>query len=272
VAAVVRANGDIDGTAAWVRDRDGVRRGWGRVPDRPQDIVPPAQVTAVRRSARAGHRRTSFRLKPPWCLLLVRSSEEVEVSDEDLRKEAVGRRRGGESAEEIAAALGRTDRWVRKWVARAEEEASAEGWATSRSRAPHRSPTRTPEELRRLIVDARMRLVANPRAKYGPLAVARELRRVGVEPIPNRWTIEREIARAGLAKPRRRPPGYLPKGVPFPDRATSEPGEVHQIDMVGPRHLDGGVAFRALNLLDVGSHGPRARSCCSRSRTWWLPG
>jgi len=187
-------------------------------------------------------------------VLLVPTNEEAVVSEEDLRKEAVRRRRGGESAEEIAAALGRTARWVRKWVVRAEEEASDVGWATGRSRAPHRSPTRAPEELRRLIVDARMRLEANPRAQYGPLAVAWELRRVGVDPIPNRWIIEREIARAGLARPRRRSAGYVSKGVPFPTPPPPEPGEVHQIDMVGPRHLQGGVEFHALNLLDVGSH------------------
>ncbi len=134
------------------------------------------------------------------------------MSEEDLRKEAVRRRRCGESAEEIAAALGRTDRWVRKW-ARAEEGRGSEAWAKGRSRAPHRSPTRTPQELRRLIVDARLRLESNPCAQYGALAVAWELRCVGVDPIPNRWTIEREIARAGLAIPRRRPSGYVPKGV-----------------------------------------------------------
>jgi hypothetical protein len=58
----------------------------------------------------------------------------------------------------------------------------------------------------------------------------------------------------GLAKPRRRPAGYVPKGVPFPTTAPPEPVEVHQIDVVGPRHLDGGVEFHALSLLDVGSH------------------
>jgi predicted transcriptional regulator len=44
------------------------------------------------------------------------------VSEEDLRKEAVRRRKAGESAEEVAMALGRTSRWVRKWAARAETE------------------------------------------------------------------------------------------------------------------------------------------------------
>lgn len=176
------------------------------------------------------------------------------MSEEELRKEAVRRRRSGEGNEEIAQALGRTGRWVRKWVARAEEEAASDSWAKSRSRAPHHSPTRAPEELRGLIVDARRRLVANPRAQYGPLAVAWELRRMGVDPVPNRWTIEREIARAGLARPRRRAAGYVPKGVPYPHRPSPEPGVTHQIDMIGPRHLEGGIAFHALNLIDVGSH------------------
>lgn len=64
---------------------------------------------------------------------------------------------------------------------------------------------------------------------------------MGVDPIPNRWTIERVITAAGLAKARRRPAGYVPKGVPYPARLAPEPGTTHRIDMVGPRHLDGGV-------------------------------
>lgn len=176
------------------------------------------------------------------------------VSEEELRKEAVRRRRSGESPEAIATALGRTSRWVRKWVARAEEEAGVGSWAAGHSRAPHTSPKATPPELVELILDARVRLEANPRAQYGALAVAWELRRMGVEPIPNRWTIERVISRAGMAKPRRREGAYQSKGVPYPALEGVEPGEVHQIDMVGPRHLHGGLSFSALNLLDVGSH------------------
>ena len=182
------------------------------------------------------------------------SSEESVVSEEELRKEAVRRRRSGESPEAIAAALGRTSRWVRKWVARSDEEPGAQTWAEARSRAPHTSPNRTPPELVDLIVDARARLQANPRAQYGALAVAWELRRMGVSPIPNRWTIERTIARAGLARPRARAAGYVSKGVPYPALEGVEPGAVHQVDLIGPRHLHGGVAFHALNLLDVGSH------------------
>lgn len=176
------------------------------------------------------------------------------MSEEALRREAVRRRLAGESPEQIAAALGRTDRWVRKWVARHCEEGGRDDWAQERSRAPHHSPTRTAEELRDQIVAARRRLVANPRAQYGSLAVQWELRRLGVDPIPPARTIERVLARAGLSQPRRRSPRYASKGVPYPTPVGVEPGTTHQVDLIGPRHLIGGVEFHALNLIDVGSH------------------
>lgn len=176
------------------------------------------------------------------------------MSEEELRKEAVRRRLAGESPTEIADALGRTTRWVRKWVARHDSDGDNGSWAESRSRAPHRSPTRTSAELEALILAARARLVANPRAQYGSLAIQWELRRVGVAEIPPARTIERVLARAGVSRPRRRQPGYVPKGVPYPTPVGVEPGTTHQVDMVGPRHLFGAARFHALNLIDVGSH------------------
>lgn len=175
------------------------------------------------------------------------------MSEEELRREAVRRRLAGEGPEEIAAALRRTSRWVRKWVARHEE--SSEGdWARDRSRAPQRSPKRTSDELADQVLSARERLVANPRAQYGALAVQWELRRLGVEPIPPSRTIERVLQRAGVSRPRRRSPRYESKGVPYPAPAGAEPGLTHQVDLIGPRHLFGGVEFHAMNLIDVGSH------------------
>ena len=191
------------------------------------------------------------------------------MSEEQRRKEAVRRRQAGESAEEVAAALGRTSRWVRKWSARALSETDNDDWAEARSRAPHTSPTRTADSLRQAILDARARLVANPRAQYGPLAVAWELRRMGVEPIPPRWTIERVISSAGLARPRRRQPGYVSKGVPYPDLVAPAPGAVHQVDLVGPRHLEGAIEFHALNLIDVGSHAADS-TILTAARPRWL--
>lgn len=171
-----------------------------------------------------------------------------------MRKEAVRRRRAGESPEAIAESLGRTSRWVRKWVARHDEESHRDAWAKGHSRAPLHSPRRTPDDVRQLILDARSRLVANPRAQYGSLAIAWELRHMGVDPIPGPWTIERVVADAGLSRPRRRQPGYVSKGVPYPAPVAIEAGTTHQADMVGPRHLAGAVEFHALNCIDVGTH------------------
>ena len=176
------------------------------------------------------------------------------MSEEELRQEAVRRRLAGESPTEIAATLGRTTRWVRKWAARHAEDGSTSGWHESRSRAPHRSPTRTPDELQDQILGARARLVANPRAQYGALAIQWELRRIGVIEIPPARTIEHVLARAGVAQPRRRQAGYVSKHVPYPVPVAVGPGDLHQIDMIGPRHLFGAAQFHALNLIDIGSH------------------
>ena len=87
------------------------------------------------------------------------------MSEERLRQEAVRRRLTGESPAEIADALGRSTRWVRKWVARHQEQTGSDSWAQSRSRAPLNSPGRTPANIEHLILEARERLVANPRAQ-----------------------------------------------------------------------------------------------------------
>jgi transposase len=161
----------------------------------------------------------------------------------------------GESPTEIADALGRSTRWVRKWVARHVEDGHDNSWAQGRSRAPHHSPTQTSERLADLIITARRSLVENPRAQYGALAVQWELRRLGVTDIPPARTIERVLQRAGMSRPRRaRRNDYVPKGVPYPHPVDVVAGATHQIDMIGPRHLVGGVGFHVLNMVDVGSH------------------
>lgn len=176
------------------------------------------------------------------------------MSEEERRKEAVRRRLAGESPSEIAEALGRTTRWVRKWVARHSEEGHVDAWAEGHSRMPHHSPNRTPDDLRGQVLAARKRLVANPRAQYGSLAIQWEMHRLGIVPIPAAWTIERILAQAGVTRPRQRQAGYASKGVPYPSPVRPEVGTTHQIDMIGPRHLFGADQFHALNLIDVGSH------------------
>ena len=176
------------------------------------------------------------------------------MSEEEMRVEAVRRRLQGERPTEIAEALGRTTRWVRKWVARHEEN-HTDSWARSQSRAPLSSPNRTPDDVETQVLASRARLVANPRAQFGSLAIQWDLHRAGIVTIPPARTIERILKRAGVAKPReRRSAKYVSKHVPYPTRIDPEPGTTHQIDMIGPRHLFGAAKFHMMNLIDVGSH------------------
>src|SRR6266511_3321345 len=95
----------------------------------------------------------------------------------ELRLEAVARVLSGEPPAKVAAALGRTDRWIRKWVGR--YDPSDEAWAAEHSRAPHTRPSRTPEGTRRLVLKVRERLMGDPWAQVGAVAIAWELHTLG---------------------------------------------------------------------------------------------
>jgi hypothetical protein len=58
--------------------------------------------------------------------------------------------------------------------------------------------------------------------------------------------------RAGIVGKRRARPKS--KGLPYPAPSAERVGDLHQADLVGPRHLDGGMAFVALNCVDVVPH------------------
>jgi len=173
--------------------------------------------------------------------------EDVEVG---LRREAARRRLAGESPEVIARELGRTRQWVAKWAARYDPHDPA--WAHGRSRAPKRVAQRTRAEVETRVLEVRARLEANPWAQVGAPAIAWELEKLGAV-VPPLRTIERILGRAG-ASGRPRPGRRASKGIPYPAPAARRLGDVVQVDLVGPRHLDGGLRFHALNQIDVASH------------------
>ena len=166
------------------------------------------------------------------------------------RREAARRRLAGESPRAIARDLGRTRQWVAKWAARYDPHDPS--WAEGRSRAPRRVARRTDAEVEAPVLEVRKRLEENPWAQVGAPAIAWELEKLGAVVPPVR-TIERIIARGGATK-RQRPGRRASKGIPYPAPAARRPGDVAQVDLVGPRHLDGGVRFHALNQIDVASH------------------
>ena len=174
----------------------------------------------------------------------------MEASEVALRREAVRRRLAGESPKAIARDLGRTRQWVFKWTGRYDPDDP--GWALGRSRAPRRVANRTAGEVEARVLAVRERLAENPWAQVGASAIAWELDKLGA-PVPPLRTIERILARAGVTE-RKRPPRRAAKGIPYPAPVAERPGDVVQVDLVGPRHLDGGVRFHALNQIDVASH------------------
>jgi hypothetical protein len=173
--------------------------------------------------------------------------DSVEVG---LRREAARRRLAGESPRAIARDVGRTRQWVAKWAARYDPHDP--GWAEGRSRAPGRVANRTAREVEAQVLEVRKRLEENPWAQVGAPAIGWELEKLGAVVVPQR-TIEEILERAGATK-RQRPGRRQSKGIPYPAPRARIAGEVVQVDLVGPRHLDGGVRFHALNQIDVASH------------------
>jgi putative transposase len=173
--------------------------------------------------------------------------EKVEV---ELRREAARRRLAGESARAVARDLGRTRQWVAKWAARYDPHDPA--WAEGRSRAPRRVANRTAPDIEAQVLEVRARLEENPWAQVGAPAIAWELEKLGALAPPRR-TIEEILERAGATR-RERPARRASKGIPYPAPVARRPGDVVQVDLVGPRHLDGGVRFHALNQIDMASH------------------
>jgi putative transposase len=173
--------------------------------------------------------------------------EDVEVG---LRREAVRRRLAGESPEVIARELGRTRQWVRKWSARYDPDDP--GWAQGRSHAARRVANRTDAQIELQVLAVRAKLEANPWAQVGAPAIAWELDKLGAA-VPPLRTIERILRRAG-ATGRKRAGRRASKGIAYPAPVAQRSGDVVQVDLVGPRHLDGGVRFHALNQIDVASH------------------
>ncbi len=161
--------------------------------------------------------------------------------EETARRQAVVRVLQGEPAGKVAADFGRTDRWVRKWVAR--YDPADEGWALDRARAPVTVANRIPSETERVVLEIRDRLMANPWAQAGSGAIAWEMTRLGLEP-PQSRTIERILARAKVTKRRARPERYVPKGTPYPaGPVLLGPNAWQEVDLVGPRVSGGGACL-----------------------------
>ncbi|MDI6891536.1 MAG: leucine zipper domain-containing protein, partial [Actinomycetota bacterium] len=131
---------------------------------------------------------------------------------EEVRIEAVRRYLSGEDATSITKELGVTRQWFYKWAKRY-REGGGDTWFKEKSKAPHHLPRKTNPEIEHLVLEVRERLESMKYSQIGASAIAWELKKLGVSPIPYPWTINRILFRHGKVTRREK---YKPKGTPYP--------------------------------------------------------
>jgi len=162
------------------------------------------------------------------------------------RAAAVQQYLAGEDPDDICTSLGKTTRWLYKWISRYVPDDSS--WFEDQSRKPLSSPSRTPAEIERIVELVRLNLYNHDRF-CGNQAIRWELIDMGVQPLPSLTTISRILKRRELTN--RRTGRYTPKGKKYPDLPALKPNQTQQIDMVGPCYLTGPIKFYSLNAVDT---------------------
>jgi hypothetical protein len=162
------------------------------------------------------------------------------------RASAVQRYLAGESPESICTSLGKTIRWLYKWVARHTPDDPT--WFEDQSRRPLSSPYRTPEEVEKIVERVRLNLY-NKGLFCGNQAIQWELIDMEVQPLPSLSTIGRILRRRELTH--RRTGRYTSKGKKYPELPALLPNQTHQVDLVGPCYLIGPIRFYSLHVVDT---------------------
>jgi transposase InsO family protein len=178
----------------------------------------------------------------------------MSIDWETKRQDALYLLESGEKPGAVARKLGCSPRWVYKWQKRYQQA----GWAglASRSRAPRTHPTTLKPAVRQAIRAARQELELEAqepeRLSYiGAGAVRGRLQAKGIGPLPSESSIEREIRRAGLSRPRLS--GQTE--VNYPHLHPLQAHQLVQVDIY-PRLMRGGQKVACFNAIDVVSRYP----------------
>ena len=172
------------------------------------------------------------------------------------RETSVHLRQAGWETEEIAAKLGRSEQWVRKWRRRFQKG----GWAAlaGKSRAPHHHGTELPESVKQAVRQTRSELEAEATAgdglKYiGSLAIRTRLKQKKISPLPSTSSIERILRETEMTKPRQ-------KAAPIicPRLRPAEAHILYQVDHA-PHYLEGGEQVYNFNAIDAFSRYPTGK-------------
>ena len=127
------------------------------------------------------------------------------------RAATVQRYLAGEDPESICASLGRSRRWLYKWLARHIPDDSA--WYEDLSRRPLVNPHRTPAEIEKIVEMVRWRLYNND-LFCGSQAILWEMEDMNIQPFPSISTVDRILRLRELTY--RRTGRYTPKGKKYP--------------------------------------------------------
>jgi putative transposase len=180
------------------------------------------------------------------------------MSEEQRRIEAITRFLQGEPPSAICRFLGRSRPWFFKWLKRYDPGDS--NWACSQSRAPKEISHKTPISITQMVCEVRKRLVKTKYAQKGALAIQWQLKQLGVKPLPATWTINRILKQQSLVDK----PTYSPRGTPYPALEVTQPNDVHQFDLVGPRYLRSKERFYGAHLIDTFSNAAALKALSSK--------
>jgi len=117
--------------------------------------------------------------------------------EEETRRKAIERYRGGESPKVIYEDLKRTKQWFFKWLRR--YQSGDPHWFKSKSRAPLRRPLQIDETRKRQIISVREHLESERFAQIGVSAIKWELKKAKIQ-FPSDRTISRVLSSEGLVK------------------------------------------------------------------------
>jgi transposase InsO family protein len=145
----------------------------------------------------------------------------VDLSVVEQRYRAVLEVQAGMTVTEVAARFGVSRQSVHAWVRRYRQEGL--GGLADRSKQPKSCPHQLPADVEALVCELRRE---HPR--WGPVRLAFELDKTGVEPVPSRMSVYRTLVRHGLITPgqRRR------RREDFVRWEREEPMALWQIDIV----------------------------------------
>lgn len=157
-----------------------------------------------------------------------------------LRKEAVRLHLEGVSKTEIARRLKKSRRWVRRWIARYDEE-RGEKSLEDHSSAPKHKPEIYPQRIKNLVIKSRRARKAGrgeyPYALIGAEAIYYELRNLGVSPLPPPRTIHFWLQQADEIAKRQK--SRKESNPTYPALLCKAVNDIHELDLKGPFYLKG---------------------------------